>query len=317
MQDYPATAAERNRWITLRRGSKRSLNPLRPYAFFAEDEIDAEGVQAATNTLFLTNRECRYRCLMCDLWQDTLDETTPIGAIPAQIEFALANLPPAKQIKLYNAGSFFDPLSVPLDDYQRIADLVDSYSRVIVECHPNLIGEQCLAFNEMITAQLEVAIGLETVNDDVLDRLNKRFTVQDFRRAAGQLRSAGIDLRVFVLVRPPFLCEAEAVEWARRTLDEAFDCGATACTLIPVRAGNGAMEALQQAGLWDRPKLRSLEAALEYGLTQQGGRVFADLWDLEGKSGCVCDVQRIARLTAMNRTQVIPEPVVCNFCAES
>ncbi len=317
MQDYPATVAERNRWITLRRGSKRSLNPLRPYAFFAEDEIDGARIQAATNTLFLTNRECRYRCLMCDLWQDTLDETTPIGAIPAQIEFALANLPPAKQIKLYNAGSFFDPLSVPVEDYRRIAGLVDNFSRVIVECHPNLIGDQCLAFNDLIPAQLEVAIGLETVNDAVLDKLNKRFTVQDFRRAAAQLCGAGIDLRVFLLVRPPFLTEAEAVEWAMRSLDEAFDCGATVCTLIPVRAGNGAMEALQRAGLWDRPQLKSLETTMEYGLRQQRGRVFADLWDLDGKSGCVCDAERILRLAVMNRTQLIPEAVVCKLCAES
>ena len=72
-------------------------------------------------TLFLTNRECPYRCLMCDLWKNTLTETVPIGAIPAQIDYALGQLPPARQIKLYNSGSFFDPHAIPPQDHPAIA----------------------------------------------------------------------------------------------------------------------------------------------------------------------------------------------------
>ncbi len=70
-------------------------------------------------TVFLTNRECPFRCLMCDLWRNTLTETVPVGAIPAQIDHALLRLPPAKQLKLYNSGSFFDPHAIPPQDYGR------------------------------------------------------------------------------------------------------------------------------------------------------------------------------------------------------
>ena len=49
--------------------------------------------------VFLTNRECPWRCVMCDLWKNTLAESVPIGAIPAQIDFALARLPATRQIK--------------------------------------------------------------------------------------------------------------------------------------------------------------------------------------------------------------------------
>ena len=45
---------------------------------------------------------------MCDLWRHTLDEPTPDGAIPKQIEFALERLPQASVVKLYNTGKFFD-----------------------------------------------------------------------------------------------------------------------------------------------------------------------------------------------------------------
>ena len=58
---------------------------------------------------------------MCDLWKNTLTETVPVGAIPAQIEYALARLPAARVIKLYNSGSFFDPRAIPVADYPAIA----------------------------------------------------------------------------------------------------------------------------------------------------------------------------------------------------
>ena len=73
---------------------------------------------------------------MCDLWRNTLTETVPTGAIPAQIDYALQRLPPARQIKLYNSGSFFDPQAIPLQDYPAIASSVKGFERVIVECHP-------------------------------------------------------------------------------------------------------------------------------------------------------------------------------------
>ena len=35
------------------------------------------------------------------------------GDIPAQIAYALDQLPPARQIKLYNSGNFFDHQAIP------------------------------------------------------------------------------------------------------------------------------------------------------------------------------------------------------------
>ena len=40
--------------------------------------------------VFVANRECPFRCVMCDLWMHTLDGDTPRGAVPAQIRGALS-----------------------------------------------------------------------------------------------------------------------------------------------------------------------------------------------------------------------------------
>jgi radical SAM enzyme (TIGR01210 family) len=311
---YPDRAAARTRWIEAQRGPKNALDPRIPYASLWEEEVGASGELIPTATLFLTNRECPYRCLMCDLWKNTLDSRVPIGAIPAQIAWALERLPAARQIKLYNAGSFFDNQAIPPEDDAEIARLVSGFERVIVECHPAMVGVRCLQFAERLSGKLEVALGLETAHEPTLERLNKRFTVGDFRRSAALLCNNDIDLRVFLLLRPPFMTEAEGVEWACRSLDVAFECGATVCCLIPTRAGNGALDTLARSGLFALPALPSLEEAQEYGLRLKRGRVFADLWDIEAFSRCACAPARIARIATMNRTQQISPPVVCAVC---
>ena len=83
------------------------------------------------------------------------------------------------------------------------------------------------------------------------------------------------------MLRPPYLDEAEGVEWAKRSLRYAFDVGVECCVVIPTRDGNGAMERLRAEGLWAPPRLESLEEVLEYGVGLRRGRVFADLWDIE------------------------------------
>ena len=167
------------------------------------------------------------------------------------------------------------------------------------------------------TTKLEVAMGSETAHPQVLAKLNKRMTLDQFRRAAEFLHENGIALRVFVLVKPPFLEEAEALLWARRSIDFAFDCGATVASLIPTRLGNGALETLAEHGEFSPPKLATLEAALDYGVRLQRGRVFADLWDLEKVSGCAeCFERRRARLREMNLEQVILPEVDCGRCRE-
>ena len=315
---YPTRSSERDRWILDRRPQRNSLDPSRPYHFFVEEERAATGEVVPVATIFLTNRECPWRCLMCDLWKNTLTETVPDGAIPAQIEYALQHLPNARQIKLYNSGSFFDPHAIPVEDHRRIAEQVSSFDRVIVECHPALVGEDCFRFNELLCDKLEVAMGLETAHPQILERLNKRMTLQQFASAAEQLRRHNIALRVFVLVKPPFMQEDEALEWAKKSLDFAFDCGATAATLIPTRAGNGAIDHLADAGDFAPPQLLTLEASLQYGLSMNRGRVFADLWDITRLKACpYCRDDRIERLREMNLHQHVQDSVPCERCEGS
>ncbi len=312
------TSANRDEWILSRRGKRNVLDPWRPYATGVEKERAAFGEIVRVGTIFLTNRECPWRCLMCDLWKNTLSEIVPLGAIPKQIEVALEALGPGVQhIKLYNSGSFFDPGAIPRQDYPAIARRLRLFEHVIVESHPALVGEEALRFREMRGGTLEVAMGLETVHPVVLPRLNKRMTLAMFARAAKFLVKNRIAMRAFVLVKPPFLNEEEALVWANKSTKFAFDCGASVVSLIPTRTGNGALDALAEEGQFSQPKLRTLEEAVEFGIDLNRGRVFADLWDLARFAECHdCFEPRRARLESMNLSQT-PQPspscVSCGF----
>ena len=182
---------------------------------------------------------------------------------------------------------------------------------MIVESHPSLIGRHTERFldalaNTPAAPQLEVAIGLETAHPQALERLNKRMTVDNFSRAASVLADRDVALRVFLLIAPPFVPHDEQEMWLRRSVEVAFSCGASVTSLVPTRAGNGAVEALAAQGCFRAPTLDDIEHSLESALDAAAGRgrVFADLWDLERFVACKsCERARRARLEAMNLGQ--------------
>jgi uncharacterized Fe-S cluster-containing MiaB family protein len=164
----------------------------------------------------------------------------------------------------------------------------------------------------MIKSDLQIAIGLETVNPEILMKLHKKMTLENFTESVNFLMDHDIFTRAFILLRPPYLTEHEGVFWAERSLDFAFSAGVECCVLIPVRAGNGAMDQLLEEGIFMQPDIHSLEKVLEYGIEQQAGRVFADVWDLKLFSKCdKCLPDRIKRLTEMNLGQRLISQIKC------
>jgi hypothetical protein len=302
-----------DRQILAARPAKNAVSYDRPYAYLVEPERAAWGQVVDVATLFLTNRECPFRCLMCDLWRNTTDASMPPGAIPQQIDYALSRLPAAQCIKLYNSGNFFDAQAIPPADYAAIADRVRGFRRVIVENHPKLCDDRCGRFRDLLGTEFEIALGLETIHPDVLPRLNKRMTSDDFARAAALLREQGIAVRAFILLRPPYLDEEQGIEWALRSMEFAFDAGAECCAVIPTRAGNGIMEQLQATGQFAPPTLRSMERVHDEAVGWSRGRVFMDLWDVERFFDCPrCGPPRVERMRAINLSQIVLPPVPCD-----
>lgn len=339
---YPQGRVLRDQFVVSVRPDRTAHDPWRSHAVVIEDERTESGAVERVATVFLTGRECPWRCVMCDLWQFTIDADTPPGAIAAQVDAAVLEVgrvsqpgrqerqpaaPSVTRMKLYNAGSFFDPRAVPPGDYDAVAAATRGMDRVIVESHPSLVGPRTARFLETLErarsgpvdgTRLEVAMGLETAHPSALDRLNKGMSVDDFRRAAATLAEMHVALRVFLLISPPFVAAREQDDWLARSVDVAFACGATVVSLIPTRSGNGAMEVLATAGQFMAPRLDDVERSLALALQRPrppGGRVFVDLWDLARVSACAhCFEERRQRLALMNFEQRDSSAITCGHC---
>lgn len=303
-----------------RLANKIPVDESQPYAVLVEDERSNAGAIEPVLTVFLTNRECPFQCTYCDLWKHTLNHTVSAGAIGRQIQYALDqhrnDLP--RTIKLYNSGNFFDAKAIPPGDLPEIAKLLAPFDRVIVENHPKLCGDEVLGFRDLLgDRQLEVAMGLEVWDDDLLAKYDKGMTTDDFFEACQLLVSEEIDTRAFILAPAPLVSRpADALEHATSSCNLAWMAGVNACCLVPLRPDVLSSEALDAT---TPTTLALIERATEHagGLKDilfEDRRLFVDLWDMPRIATCEhCRDRRIARLDAMNRTQDFDEePIACD-----
>ncbi|MEM8669624.1 MAG: Fe-S oxidoreductase [Planctomycetota bacterium] len=237
---------------------------------------------------------------MCDLHQFTVDAPTPLGSIPDQIRQALAGSDQNGWVKLYNSGNFFDPRSIPPDDYREIAELCTPFERIIVENHPRFGGRRMQRFQKFLRQPLEVAVGLESVQPRWLARMQKKMTRDDFDQYASELHRQSADLRVFLIVGVPGVTVAEAIRWARLSVRHAVRCGARHISLIPARRGNGwgnSIDPLPQLSLDDWQEMQ--RAAIQDA--DGAASVTIDLWDFESEN------PQMERLREVNLSQQ-PDP---------
>lgn len=290
------------------RGPKHAVDPWAKPACALDLERLPDGRRVPTLAVFLIGAECPFTCAFCDLWKHTLDGPTPRGALPHQLELAMRAHRPAADthVKLYNASNFFDPRAVPPEDDEALAGRLAGFERVVVECHPRWLGERCRRFGERLGGRLQVAMGVETVRPEALRRLGKGADAEALAEAARRLLRWGFGWRAFVLVGAPLVPPEEDLEWIAASVRFALEHGAEHVSLIPVRAGEKALDELSPSGAFAPPPLERLETALERALDLLAGLgapavVGADLWDLERFSRCdACLPARRARLERMH-----------------
>jgi len=305
-----------DRRIRSLRGAKPHVDPWTAHGSVIEDERRPNRITERALTIFLAGAECPFTCSFCDLWRYTIDGPTPPGALPKQIEETLASndVPSIQRIKLYNASNFFDRRAVPTVDWPRIAELCSSFDGVTVESHASTVGSATVEFARALSGRLEIAIGLETIQPEARNRLNKRLDANRFDEAMSFLAAHDIDARIFVLLGAPFVPVHESVEWTIRSVEYAVTRGAGVVSIIPARGGNGEMERFAMLGHFTPPTLGQLESALDQCMSLNAV-ITADLWDVERLSGCpFCRAARVERLRRQNLTGGLEPAIACETC---
>ncbi|MBN1280148.1 MAG: archaeosine biosynthesis radical SAM protein RaSEA [Candidatus Thermoplasmatota archaeon] len=199
--------------------SPRCQNPRQPVRCWSEQDILNHKVVDAY-VIILRTRGCSWAlssgCTMCGYFNDSNWAPVTQQDFQAQFEHALAGYKAEKIIKVFTSGSFLDPTEIPVHLQQEfLGQLAQRAEKVSVESRPEYVTEKALSMiqHTVQSTLFEVGIGLETSNDLIRDKaINKGFSFKAYVKAAQLLKKHQMNLKTYVLMKPPFLTEHEALD---------------------------------------------------------------------------------------------------------
>jgi len=236
--------------------------------------LDGEG-SVKSLTVILDTPGCPWYdaggCLMCG-YSGGLDgrEAPPVRE---QFDAAMRRFSGHAYIKVYNSSSFFHEGSISRDDQRYILERIKGVGALpIVETEPTFLDQGTRELLESIGGGVMVALGVESSSDDVLTRsVRKRARASDLKAAADILHSLGCTVKSYVLFRPPFLNEAEAMEDAVSSIaDVAPRSEWISVNPVNIQARTPLKE-LERSGLYSTGWLWSLLEVMEKGLDVLNG----------------------------------------------
>jgi len=216
--------------VVSRRRVGKPLDPRKYIGCWTERDLLGKEIVDAL-VIILRTRGCRWAwesgCSMCGYVSDCSPNVKEEDIL-FQFDTALQKFMKQKIAKIFTSGNFFDPMEVTPGARERILEESGRrFEKVIVETRPEFVKEELIEEGLRYCKEFEVAIGLETANDSVLDKsINKGFHFADFVNAAKIVKDSGAFLKTYLLIKPPFLTEKEGIEDAvesARKVDEYTD----------------------------------------------------------------------------------------------
>ncbi|HVP25193.1 MAG TPA: archaeosine biosynthesis radical SAM protein RaSEA [Methanomicrobiales archaeon] len=249
-----------------------SRGPERPVAAWIDRERREDGIVPAL-TLILKSGGCGWnRCLMCGYrhFRYSCNASFLPGLIRGQLTWIRERFSAEDYavVKIFTSGSLLDPAEVPPEVRREILRAFRGKA-VVAETRPEFVTratvEECLADLDGGSGPVSftVAIGLETSDDGIREKcMAKGFSFEDFLAASRTARRAGAGVKAYLLQKPPYLTETEAVEDVVRSVREVRP-HADAISLNPCTVQKGTeVEHLWRLGAYRPPYLWSVLLAL-------------------------------------------------------
>src|SRR5580692_2917503 len=157
---------------------------------------------------------------------------------------------------LYNEGNFFNELELPAEARREILRTIGADKRIkrlILESLPEYITDDILVETKTLLGgiELELGIGLESANPKIRSLcVNKSYSLAIFEKVSPRVRKH-CRLLSYVLVKPSFLTEKEALDDSIETVKFAFRVGVDAVSIEPISLGTYTMASyLNRVGLY-------------------------------------------------------------------
>lgn len=258
---------------------RKARDPTRPAAKWVTTTRIGDGIGSALSTVLGTIGCSHARgeaggCTMCSYLLDGSSKNPTAEELVQQFSNAITQLEGLESplsVKIYTSGSFFDEEEVPATARSKILRMLsddERISEVVLESRPEYVSKGILSevAEQLDHCAVEIGVGLESSNDRVRSLcVNKGFDFDEFKDSVEKAREQGIGVRAYVLMKPPFLTEMDAILDARNTIADALDVGVTTISINPVNVQkNTLVEVLWKKHRYRPPWLWSVLDVLGY-----------------------------------------------------
>lgn len=245
-----------------------------PADILIKDEwLKGKTVQAANITLTPTG--CQWAstggCTMCGEWAgSTLGKLVPPEIHVSQFVAGVTKLMKEGHcvpwIRIYQEGNYTNVNEIGSETRTMILTLASrlpQVERITVETMAKYVKSKDIAVMRRCVAgnvELEVGIGFEALDPIVRNIcVNKGESIEHYQRAVDVLRENGCRSLAYVLLKPPFLTEAEAISEAVATVKAAIKMGFDAVSIEPVSIHDWSLVgALHFQGMYRNPWIWSV-----------------------------------------------------------
>ena len=130
-------------------------------------------------------------------------------------------------VRIFTSGSFLDDGELKPETRKKIFKLLagyDNIKEIVIESRSELVRYDAVKELADIVQNkhFEVAIGLETANDDIIDvSINKGNTFEQFVSASEEIKRAGARVKTYLLLKPIFLSERDGIEDIKESIRKA------------------------------------------------------------------------------------------------
>ena len=194
---------------------------------YTTPECLPDGTVCQATTVIFRTRGCVWwwnsGCTFCGYFNDVRDDVT-YDNLMAQWQSAkdqTNDFEGSEVIKVYTSGTFFEDRENPPEWQEAILRETNERGlRLIVEARAEMCTPEKMAWVANLHPGCVVAIGLEAMDDEVLKfHCNKGFSTKQWLKAVKTLRANELEVKTYLLFKPPFMSEGDAlkhcIEWIR------------------------------------------------------------------------------------------------------
>lgn len=203
---------------------QQSWDASKPATVYTTPEVTSNGMPCSAVTVILRTKGCHWwwssGCTFCGYFNDTRDDVTS-DDLHAQWNAAKSKFNDFEQqsmVKVYTSGSLLEDREIPIDFQETVLrDCAVLGKELILESRCEQLTTEKLTWATAINPKFTVAIGLEAYDDEVLRfHVNKGFTTSSWERAISNLKAFDLRIKTYLMFKPPFMSEADALEHSVR-----------------------------------------------------------------------------------------------------